>query len=156
MLTGWRRHQNPYNHWRWGELVSLTILTWHQIEDATKITSCIYRQPTHKSEEIPQQFLVIWDSPALDCVIITSCPICLEIKIPKAHVNANRYKISMKNKYNSMPWCTNVQHGIELGYKIKQTFLKVGKQLLWVNNLKYRSRCIHKITKKINSFYTFD
>ena len=55
----------------------------NQIEDATRKTRCLYRQPTLKSEETPQQFLVLGDSPALDCVIITTCPICLEVQSTK-------------------------------------------------------------------------
>ena len=50
------------------------------IEDATRKTRCLYRQPTLKSEDTSQQFLVLGDSPVFDCVIITTCPICLEVQ----------------------------------------------------------------------------
>ena len=53
----------------------------NQIEDATRKTRCLYRQLTLGSEETPQQFLVLGDTPALDCVIVTTSPKCLEMKI---------------------------------------------------------------------------
>ena len=39
----------------------------------------MYGQQTSKSEETPQQFLVLGDSTVLDCVIIT-CPKCVEVQ----------------------------------------------------------------------------
>ena len=58
----------------WMDPMIWEVLRMHQVH-----TRYLYRQPTLKSEETPQQFLELTDSPALDCFIITTCLKCLKV-----------------------------------------------------------------------------
>ena len=53
----------------------------------------------------PQQFLVFGDSPALDCVIITACPTCLEVQSTKISFKMTRLFLFCRfpGKISSMP-----------------------------------------------------